>query len=116
MRQVQETHYDADVDYRHGSPHLTHWALYDKLVDLVREEIRRLDAAGLDLDVLEVGAGHGGYTEPVLAAGCAVTAVEMSRPSLDRLTARYGTNDRFRAVHDPDGTLSTVAGGHSMVL
>ncbi len=30
----------------------------------------------------ETGAGHGGYTEPVLAAGCAVTAVELSEAAL----------------------------------
>lgn len=116
MRQLQESHYDEQVDYRHGSPHLTHWVLFDRLVGLVRTELARLAAAGLDLDVLEVGAGHGGYTEPVLAAGSAVTAVEMSQPALDRLTARYGTNDRFRAVLDPDGRLAAVGSGYSMVL
>lgn len=116
MRQLQESHYDADVDYRHGSPHLTHWQLFERLVDVVRGELRHLDAVGLDLDVLEIGAGHGGYTEPVLAAGCAVTAVEMSGPAMDRLIARYGTNDRFCAVLDPDGHLSALPGGHSLVM
>lgn len=116
MRELQESHYDEHVDYRHGSPHLTHWTLFDRLVGLVRDEVHRLDAAGTDLDVLEIGAGHGGYTEPVLAAGCAVTAVEMSRPARDRLVERYGTNDRFRAVLDPDGSLAGVATGYSMVL
>jgi SAM-dependent methyltransferase len=116
MREMQERHFDADVDYRHGSPHLAHWPLFDRLVDLVRDEVRHLDRAGFDLDVLEIGAGHGGYTEPVLAAGCAVTAVEMSRPALDRLVRRYGTNDRFCAVLDPDGHLSALPGGHALVL
>jgi SAM-dependent methyltransferase len=116
MRRLQEAVYDEQVDYRHGSPHLSHWSLFDRLVGLVRAELRRLDSAGMDLDVLEIGAGHGGYTEPVLAAGCAVTAVEMSKPSLDRLTDRYGRNDRFQAVLDPDGSLAGVGAGHSMVL
>jgi SAM-dependent methyltransferase len=116
MRRLQEAVYGEGADYRHGSPHLTHWSLFDRLVDLVRDEVRRLDRTGADLDVLEIGAGHGGYTEAVLAAGCAVTAVEMSGPALDRLVERFGTNDRFRALLDPDGSLSTVDGGHSLVL
>ena len=42
--------------------------------------------------------------EPLLAYGCAVTATEMSRSSLDVLRDRYGNNDRFTAVLDPDGS------------
>jgi SAM-dependent methyltransferase len=60
--------------------------------------------------VLDVGAGHGSFTEPLLAYGCAVTATEMSAPSLEAIRATYGGNDRFSAVHDPDGTLGTLDG------
>lgn len=113
---LQESYYDEDVNYRVGSPHLTHWGLYERLVGTVREAIAGLRTAGLSLDVLEIGAGHGGYTEPVLATGCRVTAVEASRPSLRTLERRYGTNPGFRSVFDPDGSLDGVEGNYSLVL
>ena len=113
---LQESYYDENVDYRVGSPHLTHWALYERLVRTVRTCIGDLHAAGLPLDVLEIGAGHGGYTEPVLAAGCRVTAVEASRPSLAVLERRYGANPGFTAVFDPDGTVEGVDGTFSLIL
>jgi SAM-dependent methyltransferase len=68
------------------------------------------------LEVLEIGAGHGGFTEPVLAAGCQVTVVEASRPSLRTLERRYGHNPGFRSVFDPDGTLDEVSGRYSLIL
>lgn len=113
---VQESHYGEDVDYRVGSPHLSHWPLYERLVGIVRTCIADLNGAGMELDVLEIGAGHGGYTEPVLAAGCRVTAVEASRPSLATLRRRYGTNPAFHATLDPDGSLDQVDGIFSLVL
>ena len=83
---------------------------------MVRNSIGHLHAAGLPLDVLEIGAGHGGYTEPVLAAGCRVTAVEASRPSLAVLERRYGANPGFTATFDPDGALDRVDGSFSLIL
>lgn len=111
-----ESYYDEDFDYRVGSPHLAHWELYDRLLGIVRRCIRDLGAAGLGLDVLEVGAGHGRYTEPVLAAGCRLTAIEASRPSLAMLEHRYGANEHFHAVFDPDGSLSEVDSRFSLIL
>lgn len=90
--------------------------LYERLVGIIRDSIGELSTAGLELDVLEIGAGHGGFTEPVLAAGCQVTAVEASRPSLRTLERRYGHNPGFRAVFDPDGSLDGVSGRHSLIL
>lgn len=108
MQRLQEAGYGADRDYRVGSPHLTHWSLYDRLTEVLRSEITELGHCGQPLNVLEVGAGHGGYTEIALAAGASVTATEMSRPSLARLKQRYRTNDRFSAVFDPDGSLGVL--------
>lgn len=113
---LQESYYDEDVDYRVGSPHLSHWGLYERLVAIVRTCIGSLEGAGLEPDVLEIGAGHGGFTEPVLAAGCRVTAVEASRPSLHTLQHRYGTNPGFETIYDPDGSLEGVKGAFSLVL
>ncbi len=116
MQQKQESVYSAERDYRAESPHLAHHALYDRLVGILRQTLRDLKAAGLPLSVLEIGAGHGGFTEPALAAGCQVTAVEMSRPSLARLAEKFGANANFTGVFDPDGTLSEVGSGFSLTL
>jgi SAM-dependent methyltransferase len=116
MQEKQEFVYSAETDYRAGSPHLVHHVLYDRLVGILRQTLRDLRAAGLPFSVLEIGAGHGGYTEPALAAGCQVTAVEMSRPSLARLAEKFGANANFKGVFDPDGALSEVGSGFSLIL
>ncbi len=108
MPSLQEEGHGPSHDYRAGSPHLKHWRLYDQLVGVLRREIEAINAKGLQMTVLEVGAGHGGYTEPILASGCAVTATEMSRPSLALLRARYDVNPRFSAVYDHDGSLGVL--------
>jgi SAM-dependent methyltransferase len=113
---IQEAVYTDDVDYRLGSPHLAHLPLYDRLVGILRSQIQDLAGSGLPLTVLEVGAGAGGYTEPALAAGCRVTAVEMSRASVNRLRLKYTTNPAFQAVYDPDGSLAAIRDQFAMVL
>ncbi len=85
----QEVFYDESVDYTRGSPHLADLRLRERLVSLTRTAVLGLHDAGLPLDVLEVGAGHGGYTEPMLALGCRVTGVEMSKPSAIQLGERF---------------------------
>jgi SAM-dependent methyltransferase len=105
MQLLQQDAHGACHDYVSGSPHLKHRHLRDRLLGLIRDEI---EAVGRLPHVLEVGGGHGGYTEPVLARGCAVTATEMSLPSVERLTLQYGRNPRFRALFDPDGSLDVV--------
>ncbi len=113
---VQEAFYGEVLDYRVGSPHLAHWSLYDRLVSLLRREITDLATRGLPMKVLEVGAGHGGYTEPALAAGCRLTATDMSRSSVERLRFLYGTNEAFQAIHDPDGSLAPVNDRFALIL
>jgi SAM-dependent methyltransferase len=78
--------------------------------------IRELTDQGLPLRVLEIGAGHGGFTELALAMGCEVTAVDMSKPSVIELRRRFGTNPNFRAVYDPSGTLPDVENDYSMLM
>ena len=84
---VQELYYLPGIDYRRGSPHLSQMALHDRLVPVLRDLVRRLADQGLPLRVLEIGAGHGGFTESALAMGCDVTAVDMSGPSIEELQA-----------------------------
>lgn len=108
MQRLQEEAFGADRDYRAGSPHLRHWQLYDALASLVREAVHGIRQAGLPATVLELGAGHGGYTEPTLAAGCAVTVTEMSRPSVERLRTRFDGNERLSVVFDERGDLAPI--------
>ena len=115
MRHLQESGHSEGHDYRTGSPHLVHWHLYQRLLGEVRGVLDSLRQRGISWSVLDVGAGHGSFTEPLLAYGCAVTATEMSRPSLDLLRSRYGTNDRFSAVLDSDGSFGGL-GDHAYGL
>ncbi len=113
---IQEEYYLPHVDYRRGSPHLSHPKLNDRLIEVLRGMIQGLADQGLPLRVLEVGAGHGGFTELALAMGCEVTAVDMSKPSVDELRRRFGTNPNFHAVYDPDGTLRNVDNDYSLLM
>jgi SAM-dependent methyltransferase len=112
----QESFYTETVDYRLGSPHLSHWALYDRLTEVLRSALNQVSSAGLPATVLEIGAGHGGYTEPVLAGGFGVTAVEMSGPSLTRLQAKYGGNPNFRAVFHAGGPFPQDSEQYGLIL
>lgn len=112
----QESFYDESIDYRLGSPHLAHLHVYDRLVGIALGEVDRLAECGLPLKVLELGAGHGGYTEPVLAAGCDVTAVEMSRPSLDHLERRFAHNRGFTGAYSPDADIARLESDYSLIL
>jgi SAM-dependent methyltransferase len=113
---LQEAYYSAGIDYRKGSPHLSQPVLHDRLVEVLRGTVQRLSDQGLPLRVLELGAGHGGFTEPALALGCDVTAVDMSRASIQELQRRFGTNPKLKAIYDPDGSLRDVGDDYSLVM
>ncbi len=110
----QESFYHSGVDYRDGSPHLAHRDLYDRLVSALRHAVTEVSEAGLPLDVVEIGAGHGGFTEPMLAAGCRVTALEMSKPSVDRLNGLFASNPLFRSLYTPDGSFGDLGEDYSI--
>jgi SAM-dependent methyltransferase len=115
VRRFHGFHDEALVDYRH-SPHLAQWPLYDRLAGFIFETVSGLPDTGTPHRVLEVGAGHGGYTELLLATGCEVTVVEVTRPPLQRLEARYGAHERLTGVLDPDLSLRDAEGGYSLAL
>lgn len=107
--------HDGEVEYR-NSPHLAQRSLRGRLLRLLRSSIVAASDAGLGLRALEIGAGHGGYTEQLLAAGCEVTVVDMSRRAVGRTQATFGHNERLTAVHDRDATLAAVNDRYSLVL
>lgn len=116
MMNLQEAHYVSGIDYRKGSPHLSRLALHDRLVEVLRGTVQRLADQQLPLRILEVGAGHGGFTESALALGCNVTAVDMSGPSIDELRRRFGTNPNFKAIYDPEGKLHGVDEDYTLLM
>lgn len=106
----QDLAHPADHDYSFGSPHLTHMSLHRWMVEYTVKKVLNTEPASGQLRVLEIGAGHGAFTDHVLAAGAAVTITEMSRASADLLRARYARNDSAQVLHDPAGDLTALAG------
>lgn len=106
----QDEFYDEASEYFAGSPHLRHRGLNQTLLDLIYGAAEAGADAGLPADLLEIGGGDGSITEPLLARGFAVTSTEMSSASVGRMRARFPHNDRFRAMHDADGSLAVLDG------
>jgi SAM-dependent methyltransferase len=105
---LQEALYDETSDYIAGSPHLRHRTLNRSLLEVIFSAVDSATAAGLPAEVLEIGGGDGSITEPMLARGLGVTSTEMSLASVERMRTRFAGNDRFQALHDPDGSLRVL--------
>ncbi len=90
-------------DYVKGSPHLRHPVLRtmiaDQLSALVRETIDRKGSC----HVLEVGAGHGTFSDFLLAAGARVTVTEASQASAAMLTEKFAGRDDVEVFFDSTG-------------
>lgn len=103
MARLQEMRHGQEFQYEPGSPHLRHPQLRHRIVDqiraLVAEQFRRSGRCR----VLEIGAGHGSFTDHIAATGATVTVTEMSRPSLDLLEQRFAWNPNVTLMYDADG-------------
>ncbi len=99
---AQAASHADDHDYRLGSPHLRHDAVRQMVEARLRRVLVEASAAG-DCHVLEVGAGHGTFTETLLAAGARVTVSEVSEASAGHLSRRFANDPRVRVVHDRTG-------------
>ncbi len=105
MAEMQDRHHDDLHDYERGSPHLRHPALRNQVVRWIRTLIaEQFDRSG-SCRVLEIGAGHGGLTDHIAAAGAEVTVTEMSRASWRLLTERFEWNPRVTCLYDATGDL-----------
>jgi SAM-dependent methyltransferase len=100
----QEAFHARDFDYVNGSPHLKHADLRQRVERSLRDLVDERKAATGQCRVLEVGAGHGDFTGVLRAAGAAVTVTEMSRPSADRISARFTGDHLVDVVYDPTAT------------
>lgn len=100
---AQGSGHDEDWDYNVGSPHLRHRQLRAR----IEGHLRRLIADSFDRTqrcrVLEIGAGHGSFSDCMLAAGADVTVTEASAASALRLVAKYANNPSATVLHDASG-------------
>lgn len=106
------TRADDRAAFRH-TPYVGQWRLHHRLSRLVRHA---LDERGSDVQVLEVGAGHGSWSGELLAAGARTTLVELTSAGKVAADERFGRNDRYASRHDPGGTLAGVDGTFSMAV
>ena len=116
LTNFQDEFYSEATDYRHGSPQLSHLPLYDKLVKVIDQQLQLLVDRGIPLDVVEIGAGHGAFTEPMLAVGSSVTALEMAHASAEVLSSRFGNNPLFTSIYSQDGSLTSLHRDYSMAV
>lgn len=101
--QAQSDSHGEGFDYDKGSPHLRHpqvRAMVDaRLSALVREQI----ASTGRCRVLEIGGGHGTFTQTLLDAGAEVTVTETSSASAAALESVFGDDSRVQVVYDATG-------------
>lgn len=104
MSNFQDVGHADGHDYVSGSPHLKHAGLKKRVEDDIRTVVNAKVEQSGSCTVLEVGAGHGFFTETVLAAGGTVTATEMSQASAENLTKMFAADDRVQVIYDPEGS------------
>ncbi len=73
MAELQEKHHGPGHDYERGSPHLCHPQLRNAILRYIRTLLAQQFERTGSCTVLEVGAGHGGFTDHIAAVGADVT-------------------------------------------
>ncbi|GLZ41867.1 class I SAM-dependent methyltransferase [Actinokineospora sp. NBRC 105648] len=116
VAQHQSVGFGAGFDYAAGSPHLRHHGLRQRVVEACQRQVAEALARSGRARVLEIGAGHGAFTEHVAALGAEVWVTEMSEASAEVLAARFTHNDRVHVVHDPDGSAAAEVPEVDVVL
>ncbi|MGH3870145.1 MAG: class I SAM-dependent methyltransferase [Pseudonocardiaceae bacterium] len=116
MADLQQSGHGEGHDYAAGSPHIRHHALRNTVVTTLQDVVGEvLDARGT-CRVLEVGAGHGVFTDHLAAMGAQVEVTEMSAPSAQVLQERFRHNDQVQVTLDPDGGAAGRAGPVDVVV
>lgn len=103
MAELQGASHGDKHDYTIGSPHLRHAALFDRVDRAITEAIDAIVSRQGKCDVLEIGAGHGTFTDSALVSGAQVTVTEMSRASVEYLQGKFADNPSVIIVYDKDG-------------
>jgi SAM-dependent methyltransferase len=89
-------------DYASGSPHLRHESVRRMVTAACRgvvDEVRHPRCR-----VLEIGAGHGLFTDYLVGLGAEVWVTEMSKASADLLRSRFAGHDDVHVIYDQDGS------------
>ncbi|WP_433450409.1 class I SAM-dependent methyltransferase [Streptomyces sp. CA-142005] len=110
MSELQQRDHGVGHDYAKGSPHIRHHAIRDRLITGLHTLVQEVIDRNGRCRVLELGAGHGTFTDHLLAAGAQVTVTEISEPSVRFLDSRFSRNPNVTVVHDQDGTAACQAG------
>jgi trans-aconitate methyltransferase len=100
---AQDAGHGVGHDYVKGSPHLRHARLRAMVEDRLTAAVRATVAAKGCCHVLEIGAGHGTFTDCLLAAGAKVTVTEASEASAGVLAAKYAGNELVEVFFDETG-------------
>jgi SAM-dependent methyltransferase len=100
---AQRTTYGAGADYVAGSPHLAHPQLHSQILGQMRRLSEAASAQPGRCRILEVGAGHGTFTEYLADLGADITVTEISKASADVLTRRFQRSPAVHVIYDPDG-------------
>lgn len=107
MAKLQESDYGAGRQYEKGSPHLSHAHLRAQIEGDLDALVRRQVAEKGHCRAVEVGGGHGVFTQVLVDAGAEVVVTEMSAPSARHLTERFADSPAVTVVHDPNGNALT---------
>jgi len=97
-------------DYVKGSPHLRHAGLRGMVEDRLTAAVEATIARKGSCHVLEIGAGHGTFTDCLLTAGAKVTVTEASEASADVLNAKYAGDERVEVFFDQTGEEMLASG------
>jgi SAM-dependent methyltransferase len=100
---AQETTYGPGIDYVAGSPHLNHAQLQSWILGRMRGLVEGATTRPAPRRILEVGGGHGTFTEYLMDMGAEVTVTEISKASADVLARRFRRSAAVHVMYDPDG-------------
>jgi trans-aconitate methyltransferase len=110
MRDLQERGHDVGHDYAKGSPHIRHHTVRERVVGSLHSLVGDVIEWNGECRVLELGAGHGTFTDHLVAAGAEVEVTEMSGPSVRMLQHRFRHTPKVTVVHDSDGEAACTGG------
>jgi SAM-dependent methyltransferase len=99
----QGARHGVDHDYEHQPPHTRHVQLRSRVERDLTDLVQRAKPETGACRVLEIGAGHGSFTQTLLEAGAHVTVTEASASSAAVLAERFEDDARVSVVHDQSG-------------
>jgi 2-polyprenyl-3-methyl-5-hydroxy-6-metoxy-1,4-benzoquinol methylase len=116
VERSQDISHGDGHDYTAGSPHLRHITLRRRIDGQIAGAVTEILRRQGECAVLEIGAGHGSFTDTVLAAGGSATVTEMSKASFDYLAARFRDTSAVRVIYDIDGNAPFEEDAHYDVI